>query len=326
MTQALPKKLRFQFSTRSFFVLSIYVFFAGLGIWQSFLPFFAERHYRDGYMFEVQQRLNYAIEEYELAVEDAPWETQYMIDLAKTYSDYAMKQSDIKQKQDYLKKSETLALKTISYDKKNPWFKNRLAAIYLLMAEVNPSLAQTYMQDAETYTRQAADADNKNPLFKINLAYFLHRIGKTDEAILFYKKAVQLDDRMAEARFNMADIYQKRGDLMGVLKEYETVVSKDPNFANINLALASVYVQLHQKSHDPTYLRKAALCLEREKIKTPSNKEVLKNLVAIYTQLQDWPHALAHYHYLEAHDPDLFHAYHPFYLQALSMTKKSGVK
>ena len=96
MSVELPKTLEFKLPATFQLWLGGYVVLAIVLIWQSCLPFFAERHYRDGYNFEVEGRLKYAIEEYEIAIQDAPWETQYMMDLAKVYGDFAAQQATVK--------------------------------------------------------------------------------------------------------------------------------------------------------------------------------------------------------------------------------------
>ncbi|NBV82837.1 hypothetical protein EBR57_01755 [bacterium] len=53
-------------------VLAGALILGGIGIWQSILPYLAERHYRDGFNFDAATRYKYAVEELELAAHGKP--------------------------------------------------------------------------------------------------------------------------------------------------------------------------------------------------------------------------------------------------------------
>lgn len=280
-----------------------------VAFWQAWLPFFAERHYRDGYNFDVSKRYKFAIEEYQIAVDLAPWETQYQMELAKVYASAAEDEKNIPQKIEYLKKALEISERMVVLDDRNPWYKNRLATVYLQMAEAMPEKGVYYTDLAQKSTLDAALDDKQNPLFQLNIAYFLHRKGDLDESMVYYNKVIQMDPRIVEARYNMADIYRRRGNMDEVLNQYLLAVKNAPDFVNLHLAIASTYIQRHD-------LAKAVPYLENAIRLAPTNFEALKNLAAIYMDLKQWHEAARVYGLMMANFPDQVDL-HPFYIQAL---------
>lgn len=272
---------------KSWTILGLFAIFFGVALWQAILPYMAEYHYHEGYNYEVSKRLNIAIEEYEASVRYAPWETQYQLDLAKMYTDYAAEQTSLQDKIMYLKKAETVCLHMVDLDPKNPWYKNKLATTYLSLAENQPEKSGFYLDKADFYIRSAAETDHHNPLFQLNLAFFLHRMKKFDEAFMYYKKTIEFDDNLLEAPFNLADIYIKRTDYDSALKCYLTVAQKNPKFPNIGLAISSLAVEMYQHSHNNETLKVAIPSLELILKENSADLQILKQLAYIYSQLQD---------------------------------------
>lgn len=319
-TQAENQILLSKLTTKDWIVLGAFSCLVLVGVWQAALPYFAERHYRDAYNFEVYQRPKYAIEEYEAAVKLAPWETQYQMDLAKALSEFGMQQPSAAEKLDYLNRAEQISLHMIELDEKNPWYKNRIATIYLMMAEVNPEQGAVYTQKAEEYIRESAKNDKKNPLFLLNLAYFLHRTKRLDEAIMYYNKTLEIDDRLVEANFNLADIYRSQGNMQKTLEQYLQVYKMKPDFPNINTAIASTYMDMFSKTNNITILAKAIPFLEADLKQNSANLDILKNLASIYFQVQDWKNAAKTYEQILLFYPNL-NEFKPLYQTSLARSK-----
>jgi len=251
-----------------------------------YYPFLAERHYREGFNFDAGQRYRYAIEEFQTAVDYAPWESQYWMALGRSYESYADKETQKSEKVRLYREAINCYNETVSLDHKNPWHYSRLGSVYLNLTGFadNQSEADAYLKQAEFYTRKAAEVDNQNPLFQLNLAYFLHRLGHFDEALLYYEKTLSYDDRFGEAYYNMADIYRRRKEPEKALQAYLNVLDKVPDFPGINVALSNFYME-------QGLLGKAAPFLEREIQKRPDYVEGINNLGAIYYQLENWDRA-----------------------------------
>ncbi len=289
---------------------------AAYATWWSIKPFLAERYYRDAYQMEAYERPEIAIENYEKAVAYAPLETQYQMDLAKMYTDFAISRKNPEEQWKYLKLAEDTCLNIIQMDDRNPWFKNRLASIYLTMGQLNPKEEHDYIEKAEIQTRLAAESDFKNPIFQLNVAFLLHRIGRENEAIPYYLKAIEFDSNMVEAYFNMADIYIKRGDNKSALENYIKVAKINPKFNNINLIISNYYIQNYTKSKDRTDLEHALPYLEAQLALNTGDLEMLQNLGAIYSQLEKWSEAAKTYDQLLTFYPGKTTIY-PFYAKAV---------
>jgi len=284
-------------------------------------PFLAERHYRDGYNFDAAKQTMIAITEFEKAVKYAPWETQYMMELARAYSDQANK-TQLPEKLDWLNKAEAIAHKMISLDKKNPWYKNRLASIYLLKAEADSVNAQEYLQKAEYNVLQAHKDDDQNPIFLLNLAYFYHRMGRYDEAENAYKKTIEYDEAVVEAHFNFADLQKRKGNVAGALQSYILVEKFDPKFNAINAAIWQTAIALYNHTTSQEYLQIAAKYLQKDVDKNPTNLEDLVNLSTIYITLKEWAKAYQTYQIMFSYYPTQYTQI-PNYVQSVINSGKT---
>jgi tetratricopeptide (TPR) repeat protein len=285
-------------------------------LWQFLLPFFAERHFRDGYNFYMMKRYRYSIEELEKAIQSAPWETHYMVQLGRAYEDYAKQQATIKRKLFYWDKAESLYKKMIELDSLNPWYRNRLALSYIEIAKIDPSQQVENTRKAEELTRQAAELDTQNPLFQLNYASFLHRSGQLDKAIIYYEKVIQYDPRMVEAQYNLADIYRKKNDKKKTLDTYLAAFKTRPDFNNLDLAIASSYLQDGNKELATYYLQHTV-------DRNPKQLEPLKTLGSIYYQNEDWENTAKTYKTLVTQFPEQY-TYHQFHVQALAKLGRVG--
>lgn len=301
-------------STKSIALLVVYLVIASFTVWQFLLPFKAERHFRDGYNFHMMKRYKYAIEELETAIKYAPWESHYMVQLGRSYEEYAKRQPTKKRKVEYWLKLVDLYKHMMTLDDRNPWFQNRLAIVYEELRRLVPEKSKDYAVLVHYHTQKAAELDSRNPLFQLNFASFLHRNGLHDDAIKYYEKVIEFDGRMVAARYNLADIYRKRGDMDKVMELYLEAHKIDPSFGNLNLALASEFLKKNEKDKAVPYLEGA---IEQK----PKQLEPLKTLGSIYYQKQDWDNVIRVYKKIVDLFPDQY-TFHQFYIQGLVKTKR----
>lgn len=301
-------------SPTSLGLIGLYIIVASLVVWQFILPFKAERHFRDGYNFHMMKRYKFAIEELETAIRYAPWESHYMVQLGRTYEEYAKIQPTNKRKIAYWLKLIELYNHMLTLDDRNPWFQNRLAIAYEELRRLVPDKEAEYGELVHYHTKKAADLDFKNPLFQLNYASYLHRNEQYDEAIAYYERVISYDERMVAARYNLADIYRKRGDMDKVMELYLEAHKIDPTFGNLNLALASEY--LKRKEQD-----KAIPFLEGALEKNPRQFEPLKTLGSIYYQNEDWENVIRIYKQIVTLFPKQY-TFHQFYIQGLVKTNR----
>lgn len=246
-----------------------------IGLVVFYFPFLAERHFREGFNLNAAGQNKFAIEELEQAIYYAPWETQYYVQLGKTYEDYASQLQVPSEQLTQLKKAEALYLHIIQLDPINPWFRNRLATIYLYYSSLIPKEQMKYISLAEESTKKASELDHKNPLFQLSMAYFYHRLNRLDQAQAYYEKVLSLDPDLFEASYNLADIYRRKGDTKKQFDLYEQIYQKAPDYQNVAFLLAYRDFQNNQA-------QKAIPVLEQILQKDPYKIEVLDLLSTIY--------------------------------------------
>lgn len=253
-----------------------------IGLFEFYLPFLAERHYREGFNLNAAGRYNDAIAEYTEAIRWAPWETQYHLQLGRTLEEYAVQMKNPKEQYPLLYRAEQLYHYIIRLDQNNPWYRNRLATVYLYYSTLFPDRKDYYLKLSETETQKAADLDHKNPLFQLSLAYFYHRLDRIDDAQKYYEKAIALDSDMVEALYNLADIYRRKGNTTKQFELYTQIYTISPSYQNVRLFLAAdAYFQQKDMTKAQKYLEEA--------IKdTPYQLDVLKLLITIYQTNKEW--------------------------------------
>ena len=64
-------------------------------------------------------------------------------------------------------------------------------------------------EKAQGVFKELLEADNKNPHLYNNIGLCYAHQGQNDKAEEYYKKALALDDKLAETYINIADIYYK---------------------------------------------------------------------------------------------------------------------
>jgi tetratricopeptide (TPR) repeat protein len=254
-----PKLSLAKFSFYHWLLLALFTIIAIVALWQSFLPFFAELHYREGYNAGVLQNYSYAIDQLEAAVRYAPWETYYQTSLGKIYEDLAGKETNPTLRKDFVDKAIAIDEKSIAIDNLNPWYHNRLASIYLLSANDNPANTNLYLNLAEKENKLAAEYDNNNPIFHLALGFFYHRFNQLDKAKKCYEDALKIDPDLVEANYYLSEIYKSQNQPKKVIEYYQkTYAGYKNNFRkgapdfeqasfpivnNISLLLADYYLK-----------------------------------------------------------------------------------
>ena len=293
----------------SILMLSFFLLFSFYLLWVYIQPFKAERYFRDGYNLGVSKRYKYAIEELEKTKLYAPWESHYQVQLAKYYEEYGKQQTDPAEKIRFFKKAEATYKHIIVLDDQNPWFRNRLALTYTQLKDIDKENAAKYEKLSGDNIRIGAELDKKNPLFQLNYASYLHKTDRLQEAKEYYKKVIDYDNRFGEAYYNIADIYRQEKNLDKTVYYYNELYKINPNFKNIDLALASTYIILDNKD-------KAITHLEHVINKNPKQFDPLRSLAALYHQKKEWVKAAATYKLILQHFPEK-QELHPYYIQAL---------
>ena len=107
----------------------------------------------------------------------------------------------------------------------------------------------------------------------------------------------------------MKYFYRRQNRLDLTLKLYEDLHQRNPDFQNLNLALASTYIQLGR-------YKEATIALEESVSKNPQQLDPLKTLGSLYFQQKEWMKAAAVYDKIVTFFPES-HDMHQFKIQAL---------
>ncbi|MBK8027102.1 MAG: tetratricopeptide repeat protein [Chloroflexi bacterium] len=80
---------------------------------------------------------------------------------------------------------------------------------------------------AETLCAQ--EADPSNPIVYNNIAFFLSRLGRNDEALETYAEAIRLDPEYRSALVNRGDLYLSLEDYRSAIADYDRAIEGEPS-------------------------------------------------------------------------------------------------
>ena len=81
-------------------------------------------------------------------------------------------------------------------------------------------------------------------------------MGREDEAITHYQKALELNPRLPEPRYNLAIIYNRRKDYPAAAEELKTALAIRPDFHGARYALGGIYLELEEYQSAVTELER----------------------------------------------------------------------
>jgi len=76
------------------------------------------------------------------------------------------------------------------------------------------------------------------------LGYCFGRLGKNEEVIVAYKKAIELDPDYTIAHYNLARTYRKLGNYLDAVDAYKQVIRIKPDLASAHYDIGTTYLQL----------------------------------------------------------------------------------
>lgn len=89
---------------------------------------------------------------------------------------------------------------------------------------------------------QSSTANNDpKAVMMYNLGITAYRQGSTDAAVIFFKRACDIDENLADAQYNLAVIYQAQHRYKEAIPRFEEVLRIKPNDPDANYQLAMVY-------------------------------------------------------------------------------------
>ncbi len=130
-----------------------------------------------------------------------------------------------------------------------------------------------------------------DPFFPIpynNLGYLYHNIGRDDEAIELYKKAIENDPGYPDALNNLAVVYQIRGKFDEAIGLYKKSIAANPNFEGAYSNLGVLY-SATGKPEEAMEAYKTAIKIN------PSFENAYYNLALLYSNAEKLDEAVAMY-------------------------------
>jgi len=228
-------------------IFSLAVALGAFGIWQSLLPYFAERHYKAATDFQNRYNdLPHAISEMEMAVKYAPLEAFYNVILGRMYEQYSETVSANAEKLIYIAKADKAYKTLIALDDLNPWYHNRVAAVNRLFY-MNGVKDKPYAEMEDKEIRLAAKLDHNNPLFLLNLAFHEQNMLRIEAAKSLYRQVLHIDPRINEAAFNLGVLAIQDHKLTAAYSYFLQVYRNDSQFNNVVVNLAQTAFNIGKK-------------------------------------------------------------------------------
>ena len=77
-----------------------------------------------------------------------------------------------------------------------------------------------------------------------NSAVILQRAGRLDDAMLHYRRALEIDNRQPEAQYNLGYVMLERGEPESSIPLFHGAIEADPKFSDAYFNLAMAYEQV----------------------------------------------------------------------------------
>ncbi len=136
-----------------------------------------------------------------------------------------------------------------------------------------------------------------------NLGFLYEQVGGYEEAIRFYKKALELNPTYEKALYNLANRYQEMGDFKTALGLYQQLIHYHSRFALGYLNMGVVYNSLGDVEH-------ARMLYQKTIDVDPTNAGAYFNLGYLNESAGDLKGALNYYEKAVEYDPQLAEGYY----------------
>lgn len=131
--------------------------------------------------------------------------------------------------------------------------------------------------------------DENNPNYWINMGYSLTAQGKDEQAIKYYKKALELDPDNVVAHGNLGNAYSTKRDFENAKKHLEYVTRRYPEYVEGWINLGVFYGEEGNKLDQELNCFKEAIKLD------PSRPQIWRNIGNIYRTKRKFEEAKPYY-------------------------------
>lgn len=121
---------------------------------------------------------------------------------------------------------------------------------YWLRRELEQRIIAVYRQDdrLDELVEEWEDDWSRPNVRQLNLLASLYdELGREDEAIDAYRRALQRDSRSNDTRMALIRVLERRGDMDEVLEQYQSLARADRTDASVRFRLVDVYRRLGQR-------------------------------------------------------------------------------
>jgi protein O-mannosyl-transferase len=142
--------------------------------------------------------------------------------------------------------------------------------------------------DIETLWRTTIERNPKAWMAHDNLGALLFRQGRVNEAILHFRKAVEIDAEQAEPQANLGNALLQNGDLDEAIAQYSNALRIKPNYAEVHYNLGNALLRKGQANEAIAHYEKA-IALK------PDYANIHNNLGIVLFQKGEVDRAIAQY-------------------------------
>ncbi len=142
--------------------------------------------------------------------------------------------------------------------------------------------------DIETLWRTTIERNPKAWMAHDNLGALLFRQGRVNEAILHFRKAVEIDAEQAEPQANLGNALLQNGDLDEAIAQYSNALRIKPNYAEVHYNLGNALLRKGQADEAIAHYEKA-IALK------PDYANIHNNLGIVLFQKGEVDRAIAQY-------------------------------
>ena len=143
-------------------------------------------------------------------------------------------------------------------------------------------------EEAIELYKRAIELDPAFPIPYNNLGYLYHNMGRDDDAIPLYEKAIESDPRYPDALNNLAVVYHTRGKYDEAIALYKRAIEANPNFEGVYCNLGVLYMSMGKNEEAMDAYKKAVAI-------NPSFENTYYNMGVLYVQMGKPEEALEMY-------------------------------
>ena len=187
--------------------------------------------------------------------------------------------------------AEWLKLKVLGYEKNFAikFIRNLIAAepenahYYWALGEIY-STNKEYRR-AVVYYHKALDIDNRSSKFRMSLAEALESVGALQKATAEYRLASLLDRRNSDGFFKAGSLMFRIRDYKEAENVFNYLVNVTPNYPGAHRFLSKIYEQQNKKTQ-------AIEAMEKEVKNNPSNYKFILELAQLYMKYEQYEKAI----------------------------------